>query len=130
MFGRIIGPPAHVGLEHETDIWRSFLDDRYGAPCVGPTLGDIRQNVAVGQPIQRPKPHGEPSKRPALPRSARAQLLPGITNVREDARPTSGDQIGAALAHCRRWGPLFLLIFVANTFIATLAWTVVGLFLN
>ena len=91
--------------------------------------GDIRQNVAVGQPIQGPKPHGEPRKRLALPRSARAQLLPGITNVREDARPTS-NLIGAALAHCRRWGPLFLLILVANTFIATLAWTVIGLFLN
>ena len=62
--------------------------------------------------------------------SVRALLLPGITNVREDARPQAGDLIGAALAHCRRWGPLFLLILVANTFIATLAWTVIGLFLN
>lgn len=61
---------------------------------------------------------------------AMAQLLQGTTNVREDARPTSRDPIGAALAYGRRWGPLFLLVLVANTLIATLAWMVVGLLMN
>jgi hypothetical protein len=51
-------------------------------------------------------------------------------NVREHARPSSGDPIGAALAYWRRWGPLFLLVLTANTVIATLAWMVVGLFLK
>jgi hypothetical protein len=54
----------------------------------------------------------------------------GIMNVREDARPASRDPIGAALAYGRRWGPLLLLVLGANTLIATLAWMVVGLFLN
>ena len=55
----------------------------------------------------------------------------GIMNVREDARLVSRDHpIGAALAHVRRWGPLFLLVLAANTVIATLAWRLVGLFLN
>jgi hypothetical protein len=52
-------------------------------------------------------------------------------NVREDDRPVSRDHpIGAALAYGCRWGPLFLMMLVANTVIATLAWMVVGLFLN
>jgi hypothetical protein len=54
----------------------------------------------------------------------------GIMSVREDARPARSDPIGAALAYGRRWGPLFLMMLVANTVIATLAWMVVGLFLN
>jgi hypothetical protein len=29
-----------------------------------------------------------------------------------------------------RWGPLFLLILAANTAVASIAWVVVGLFMN
>jgi hypothetical protein len=52
-------------------------------------------------------------------------------NVREDARRISRDHpIGEALAYVRRWGPLFLLVLVANIVIATLAWRLVGLLLK
>ena len=51
-------------------------------------------------------------------------------SVRQNARLTSRDPIGAALAYGRRWGPLFLLVLVANTIIAMAAWVIVGLFLN
>jgi hypothetical protein len=40
------------------------------------------------------------------------------------------DRFGAWLDYCRRWGSLFLLVLVANTVIATLAWTVVGMLLK
>jgi hypothetical protein len=51
-------------------------------------------------------------------------------NVREGARPASRDPIGAALAYARRWGALFLLVLVANTIMATLAWMLVSLLLK
>jgi hypothetical protein len=66
---------------------------------------------------------------PALRDPARAQLLQGTTNVREDARPTSADP-GVRLDYWRRWEALFLLVLAANTVIATLAWILVDLLLK
>ena len=53
-----------------------------------------------------------------------------LRNVRNGAHPTGGNPVGAALAYCRRWGPLVLLVLAANVFLATLAWSLVGLFLK
>jgi hypothetical protein len=52
-----------------------------------------------------------------------------MPHIREDARPASGQPVGAP-AFWHRWGELFLLVLAANTIIATLAWVLVGLLLN
>jgi hypothetical protein len=50
--------------------------------------------------------------------------------VRNGAHPANRDPVGAALAYCRRLGPLVLLVLAANVFLATLAWFLVGLLLK
>jgi hypothetical protein len=55
-----------------------------------------------------------------------AALLQGnYLTVRDGDRPASRDPVGG-----RRWGSLLLLLLVANVFVATLAWFLVGLFLR
>ena len=47
--------------------------------------------------------------------------------MRVHGSPASRDDlIGAVLAYGCRWGPVFLLVLVTNTFVATLAWMIVG----
>jgi hypothetical protein len=58
-----------------------------------------------------------------------APVSAGNPHMSEDARPASGEPIGA-LAYWHRWAALFLLALAANTIIATLAWVVVGLVLK
>ena len=50
--------------------------------------------------------------------------------MRNGTHPATRDAVGAALAYCRRWGPLVLLVLAADVFLATLAWFLVGLLLK
>jgi hypothetical protein len=74
-------------------------------------------------------PYAGARKRPAQQDKKRAHPQ-GTMNVKQTARRANGGAIGAALAYGRRWGALFLLVFAANVFVATLAWLVTGMFLN